>query len=345
MAQFIVLALVLTSAAILLIAVPLARRGAHGEPAPRAAIGAALVILIGGAACYSAWSNWTWSQAPEGNQPQDMVARLARRLEHNPNDLQGWLMLGHSYEVLQQLPLAVRAYERADRLAGGRNVDALVGLAEALALGDSAELDGRAGKLLERAIALDPNSARALFYGAAAALRHGALPLARERFERLLTLDPPEKVRPILEQEIAAIDHELADQAQGHAASAAPATSAAPAATGPASVRLNVVLAPAMQKGASSAVPLFVIVRDPRRPGPPLAVKRLESRFPQRVDLTPADSMLPERRFAAGDSVQIIARIARSGQATGASGDPFGEITYLVGRDGLTNLVIDRLTP
>jgi hypothetical protein len=55
--------------------------------------------------------------------------------------------------------------------------------------------------------------------------------------------------------------------------------------------------------------------------------------------------MLPERRFAAGDSVQIIARIARSGQATGASGDPFGEITYLVGRDGLTNLVIDRLTP
>jgi hypothetical protein len=55
--------------------------------------------------------------------------------------------------------------------------------------------------------------------------------------------------------------------------------------------------------------------------------------------------MLPERRFAVGDSVQVIARIARSGQATGAAGDPFGEITYLVGRDGLANLVIDRLTP
>jgi cytochrome c-type biogenesis protein CcmH len=346
MTGFILLAVALTIAAVLLVAVPLAKRGAPTEPAPKAAICAALVIIIGGGACYLAWSNWTWSQAPEGNEPQDMVARLARRLEHNPDDLQGWLMLGHSYVVLQQLPLAVRAFERADRLAGGRNVDAVVGLAEALALGDPAELDGRAGRLIERAITLDPNSGKALFYGAAAALRHGALPLARERFQHLLTLDPPAKVRPILEQEIASIDHELADQAQAPAAPNTAAPAGAPAtAIAAASVRLNVVLAPAMQARGSTAAALFVIVRDPRRPGPPLAVKRLESRFPQRVDLTPADSMLPDRRFAAGDAVQIIARIARSGQATGAAGDPFGEITYLVGRDGLVNVVIDRVMP
>jgi cytochrome c-type biogenesis protein CcmH len=346
MTGFILLAIALTIAAVLLVAMPLAKRDAPTQPAPKAAIGAALVIIIGGGACYLAWSNWTWSQAPEGNQPQDMVARLARRLEHNPDDLQGWLMLGHSYVVLQQLPLAVRAFERADRLSGGRNVDALVGLAEALALGDPAELDGRAGRLIERAITLDPNSGKALFYGAAAALRHGALPLARERFQHLLTLDPPAKVRPILEQEIASIDHELADQAHAPAApnTAAPA-GAPPAANAAASVRLNVVLAPAMEARGGTSAPLFVIVRDPHRPGPPLAVKRLESHFPQRVELTPADSMLPERRFAAGDTVQIIARIARSGQTTGAAGDPFGEITYLVGRDGLVNVVIDRVMP
>ena len=55
--------------------------------------------------------------------------------------------------------------------------------------------------------------------------------------------------------------------------------------------------------------------------------------------------MLPERRFAVGEQVQVIARIARSGQAMGATGDPFGEVTYLVGRDGLVDVVIDRLTP
>jgi cytochrome c-type biogenesis protein CcmH len=345
MAAFILFAVVLTIGAVLLVVVPLARGGRESHPAPFAALGAALVIVIGGAACYIAWSNWTWSQAPEADLPQNMVARLARRLEHNPDDLQGWLMLGNSYVVLQQLPLAVRAYERADRLAGGQSAEALIGLAEALVLGDPAELDGRAGRLIERAVTMDPNSGKALFYGAAAALRHGALPLARERFTRLLALNPPAKVRPILEQQIAQIDRQLADQAQAPAALPNAAPPGAPAASTAASVRLNVVLAPAIGARGGDSVPLFVIVRDPRRPGPPLAVKRLESHFPQRVDLTPADSMLPERRFAVGDSVQVIARIARSGQATGAAGDPFGEITYLVGRDGLANLVIDRLTP
>jgi cytochrome c-type biogenesis protein CcmH len=345
MAGFILLAVVLTIAAVALVAVPLVKRGAGAHPpAPKAAICAAGVIVIGAAACYIAWSNWTWSQTPDGNLPQNMVARLARQLEQNPEDLQGWLMLGHSYVILQQLPLAVRAYERADRLAGGKNIDAIVGLAEALALGDPAELDGRAGRLIERAITLDPNSGKALFYGAAAALRHGALPLARARFVHLLSLDPPANVRPILEQEVASIDHELAAQAQAPAAPA-PAPAGAPAATHAASVRLNVVLAPALGARGGDAAALFVIVRDPRRPGPPLAVKRLESRFPQRVELTPADSMLPDRHFAVGDTVRVIARIARSGQAMGASGDPFGEISYLVGRDGLANVVIDRVTP
>ena len=345
MTAFILLAVALLAAAILLIAVPLTRRGGAGTaPAPRAAAGAALVILTGAVGCYYIWSNWNWSPPPDGNLPQNMVARLARRLEHNPDDMQGWLMLGHSYVVLQQLPLAVRAYERADRLAGGKDVEAIVGLAEALTLSDPAELDGRAGRLIERAIILDPNSGKALFYGAAAALRHGTLPLARARFERLLTLDPPASVRPILQQEIASIDHELAAQAQASTAPAAAPQAGVPVAADAARVRLNVVLAPAIGAGGD-AVPLFVIVRDPRRPGPPLAVKRLTSHFPQRVELTAADSMLPDRHFSAGDTVQVIARIARSGQATGAPGDPFGEISYLVGRDGLANIVIAHLTP
>jgi len=345
MVIFILLAGVLTTAAVLLIAVPLIRGGAEkSPPASWAALAAALVIILGGGACYVLSSNWTWNMV-EGSEPQDMVARLARRLEHNPNDLQGWLMLGQSYEVLQQLPLAVRAYERANRLAGGKNVDAIVGLAGALALADPAELDGRAGRLIEQAIRMEPNSGKALFYGAAAALRRGELPLARERFARLLTLDPPANVRPILQQEIDAIDQTLAGGGSASATPGAAAPAAAPQSDAVASVRLNVKLAPAIGVRAGASDPLFVIVRDAKRPGPPLAVKRLQSRFPQRVDLTAADSMLPARQITPGETVEIIARIAHSGQATGASGDPFGEISYLVGQDGLADIVIDRLMP
>ena len=79
--------------------------------------------------------------------------------------------------------------------------------------------------------------------------------------------------------------------------------------------------------------------------GPPLAAKRLESQFPQPVTLTPADAMIPGRTFAAGQTVQVVARIARSGNPVAASGDPYGEVTYRVGEDGLLDLVIDHLTP
>jgi hypothetical protein len=40
-----------------------------------------------------------------------------------------------------------------------------------------------------------------------------------------------------------------------------------------------------------------------------------------------------------------VARIARSGNPVGASGDPYGQVTYKVGQDGLVSLVIDQVTP
>ena len=138
--------------------------------------------MIGAAALYGTLSNWSWHAAAPPTTPEAMVAQLARRLEGHPDDLRGWLMLGKSYTVLEQYPLAARAYQRADRIAGGKNIEAIVGLAEALVLGNESELDGRAGRLFEQALALDPHSGKALFYGAATALRRGDLPLARRAF-------------------------------------------------------------------------------------------------------------------------------------------------------------------
>jgi cytochrome c-type biogenesis protein CcmH len=266
-----------------------------------------------------------------------MVARLARQLEGDPKNLEGWLMLGRSYVVLQEYPLALRAFERADRLSEGKNVEALLGEVEALALQDPAELEGRAGRLVERALALDPDSGKALFFGATIAARRGDLPLARQRFVKVLAMNPPDSVRVLLEQEIRAIDDKLA------AAPPSAAPQPAAGASAEAAVRVNITLSPAVT--GTTAAPLFVFVRPVGQKGPPLAAKRLESHFPQSVTLTPADSMLPGRSFAAGQQVQVVARISRSGSPMGASGDPFGEITYRVGEDGLLNLVIDRLMP
>jgi len=342
MLTFLLLAAALTLAAVIAVALPLLRRTAVPPgPAAWTALGAALLLVAGSAILYLTWSNWRWGAAEAADSPRSMVARLARKLEHNPNNLEGWLMLGHSYTVLQEYPLAVRAYERADRLSDGKSAEALVGEAEALALGDENELDGRAARLIERALVMAPDSGKALFFGAAIAERHGDLALARERFTKILAMNPPESVRPLLAQQISAIDSKLASAAAG---AATPAAGAAAASAAAAVVQVNVTLAPSLG-AAAGAAPLFVFVRDPLRPGPPLAVKRLESHFPQSVALGASDSMVPGRVLAAGQSVEVVARIARSGSPVGASGDPFGQVTYRVGRDGPVSLVIDRVTP
>jgi cytochrome c-type biogenesis protein CcmH len=340
MLSFVLLAAALTVAGIALVAIPLLRTRRDGtRPAAWTALAATAVLVVGAAVLYVLWSNWPWRAPPPANSPETMVAQLARRLERNPDNLDGWLMLGRSYLALQEFPLAYRAYERAERLSGGRNAEALIGEAQALAMSDPAELDGRAARLIERALVVAPDSSKALFFGAAVAARRGDLPLARQRFAKVLATNPPDAVRAFLEQQIAAIDRQL-----GTMAAATPAAAAARAPAASANVRVRITLAPAL-KDSAGAFPLFVFVRDPAHPGPPLAVRRLASEFPQTVELTPKDSMIPGRSFGPGDNVTVGARIARSGTPVGASGDPFGEIRYQVGKDGLVTLTIDHVTP
>jgi cytochrome c-type biogenesis protein CcmH len=391
MITFIILAAAFTFAAAIAIAVPLLKKDQESTAQSSwTAMAVIAVLVVGGAASYVSLSNWPWTNAPQieaqangPDSPLAMVERLKKRLETNPQDLEGWLMLGRSYVVLDQVPLAIRAYEHADRIAGGKNVEALVGLAEALAVQDQNALEGQAGELLEKALQIDPKSDRALFYGGAAALRRGELPLARQRFATLLELNPPDQIKPLLQEQIAAIDKQLGG-APNESAGAGPSAKGAPneavaangagrqanangepnqpaagagmqakaqasasgaTNSGPAAIHINVTISPKLSASLPAGAPLFVFVRDPNRPGPPLAVKRLSNRFPQTVELTSADAMVPGRELTDGQQVQVVARIAKSGTPTAQSGDPFGEVGYHVGHDKVVDIVIDRLTP
>jgi cytochrome c-type biogenesis protein CcmH len=330
--------------------------GAPDAPARAAAAVAVVVLLGGGAALYGTWSNWNWPAAVPGaapGTPAEMTASLARRLEREPNDLEGWLMLGRSFAALGQFPLAVRAYERANRLAPNGNADALTGWAEALTLENEAELTGRAGRLFEQALAIDPESQRALFFGAVAAERRGEYPLALERFRKLLALDPPANVQPVLEEQVAALEAQIAGRPSpaaagpGAAAGVSAASGAGPVvAAGAAVIRLKVRLGAALVAKVGQGAPLFVFVRAPGGGGPPLAAKRMTTAaLPALIELTPADSMIAGRSFAAGDAVDVVARVSLGGAPTGQTGDPFGKLSYQVGRDGEKELVIDQLTP
>ena len=346
MITFIVIAAAMALAVSAVIAVPLLSRRRATPQSPWTAMAVLVVLLLGASGLYGAFSNWNWSQPQSDNadsSPQSMVASLARRLARNPSDLEGWLLLGRSYSVLQETPLAIRAYERANELARGTNVDALLGLAEALISQDDTQLAGRAGQLVEQALTLAPTSPKGLFYGAAAAIQRKDLPLAHQRFVALLAENPPQNVRPIIQQQINAIDQALGTAAP--AADEVPGPTAAQGGGDMARVRINITLAPTLKLGDKGHAPLFVFVRDPRAAGPPLAVKRLTAHFPQVVELSSADAMLAGHGMQIGQDVEIVARLSGTGGPLARSGDPFGSTAYHVGATGSATVVIDRLTP
>ena len=308
-------------------------------------------LAIAAIALYGWSSHWTWLQEDSSvDSPAAMVSRLARRLESKPNDVQGWLMLGRSYMALGQLPLAQRAYQRADRLESGRNVEALIGLAEAMVMQSNGAVDPRAVRIFEQALTLEPNSEKALFYSAVAARQRGDTPLAVVRFEKMLQLEPPANVRNILQQQVVELRASITASGTRTAAAAADTALAGPSSAAAASrdaprVIVAVSIQPALARQIAPGSSLFVFVRAPGRPGPPLAVKRLPTTLPVSVELTPADSMVPGLSFAPNDTVEVSAKVSADGSATPKSGDLIGRVRYIVGRDFKKSIVIDRRTP
>ena len=336
---FIFIAGTLAAAALVLVLLPLLRRRSDAQPASMLAAAAVLcAILLGGAGLYASFSNYAWQSPPSSAEsPAAMTAKLAKRLATEPDDLEGWLMLGRSYTALEQYPLAVRAYQRADRLADGSNAEAIIGVGESLVAQDPAQLEGAAGRLFERALEIEPGNAKATFYSAFAAMARGDLARARVRFQQMLALNPPAEVRTIIESRVAAIDAQLGAESAGGEGKAGQ--------DGRAVIAVHITLAPALAARVPPGAALFVAARDPQAPGPPFAAKRLAARFPVDVELTPADAMMPSRHISAGQQLDVVARVALGGTPTATSGDPYGQVSYHVGRDGRLNITIDRLAP
>lgn len=266
---------------------------------------------------------------------EEMVASLAARLETDPDDLNGWIMLGRSYMTLGNFPEAVLAYERVVKIEQSQNAVSLVNLGEALLARDNSRIEGRTAALFESALALEPNNPEALFYGGIAAMNRGNTEQAAERWEILLGLNPPEEIRGILEQRIA--------EWRG----VAPPTMSTPASAQAGTV---IVAEISVSAAALASLPaeasVFVVARDPAQPSPPIAVtRRVLSELPATVNLSDADSMIPGRSLSAFTEVELIARVSVSGQPIAESGDWFGSVLVQPSASNAVTLQIDQQVP
>ena len=101
-----------------------------------------------------------------------MVARLAERMQANPDDIPGWLMLARSYKAMGRYEEAAAAYARAEKVIDD-DPELLASYAETIAMASGNGLKGKPGQLIGRALKIDPQHPHSLFLAGAAAMEAG----------------------------------------------------------------------------------------------------------------------------------------------------------------------------
>jgi cytochrome c-type biogenesis protein CcmH len=128
------------------------------------------------------------TQHPMGDV-STMIAGLEGRLQQNPNDAQGWHMLGWSYMRVNRPADAAKAYGHAVALDPA-NTEYLSAEGEALVQSEGKVSDDAAG-LFRRAVKVDANDARSRYFLAIYRDQQGDHKGAMEDFITLLKSAPP----------------------------------------------------------------------------------------------------------------------------------------------------------
>lgn len=142
------------------------------------------------------------SAQPQGEvtpeQIQAMVARLAERMEAEPDNAEGWSMLARSYFAMGRFDDAANAYGRLVKIVDG-DAQVWTDYADALAMKQGRQLAGEPEAMLKKALELDPDNVKALALAGSAAMQRGDAPGARAHWEKLLKLLPEDSplVEPI----------------------------------------------------------------------------------------------------------------------------------------------------
>lgn len=305
----------------------------------------------------------TAAASPDAAVPTDpeveaMVSKLATRLQEQPNNPDGWAMLGRSYAVMQRYTDAAAAYAKANELVQqDPNPEWLTGEGEALGLSRNRDLLGRPAQLFEAALAIDPRYDKALWYGALAAEQGGDVRKAVGYFKQLLAGELPDEIRSVVQERLGALDPAALAALPAPAPTASAESAPPPAAINPApsaptvdGPRLTVEVAirsELAQRIPANAV-LFVFAKAANGPPMPLAVQRLPGapKLPLTVTLDDSMGMLPSLKLSQFPAWTITARYSASGNVTAAAGDLEGSVQ--VRADDAAKplrVTIDRVVP
>ncbi|MGJ0485949.1 MAG: c-type cytochrome biogenesis protein CcmI [Methylomicrobium sp.] len=257
---------------------------------------------------------------PTSADIEKMVAGLAEKMKANPDDAEGWLMLGKSYKYLEQYPKAADAFANAYRLMGDKP-DVMLLYAEALAFSADKNLAGKPSELIFKALNIEPENPNGLWLAGLAKVQQGDSKAAAALWRKLES-QLPEGSEPRKEMQ------NIIASLPGEAQAAATGPQTPPAAAGAsASVTAEVSLAPELQASASPSDTLFIYAQALSGPKMPLAIVRKQvSDLPVKVTLDDSMAMIPAMKLSNFGEVKLLARISKAGQAVTQSGDLIGTV-------------------
>ena len=304
--------------------------GASTRPAPGTAVVLAvtlpalafgLYLLLGTPAAVTDHpvADTTSASAKQGQDMVTLLEQLAARLTEQPDDARGWALLGNALMSTGRYLEAVPAYRRLTELRP-TDAEALVRYADALAMAAGGNLSGEPTRLIEQALALDPQQIQGLWLAGIAAEKRGQPAVALAYWRRLapLVANEPESYQEV---------RRFITRATAATESTAAGTTASPSAQPGNAIRLQVVVSidPALLTDVKPADTLFVFAREPDGPPMPVAAVRVAALpLPREVVLDERTASLTDGSLVQYAQLEIGARISRSGDAAKHAGDLIG---------------------
>ena len=262
-------------------------------------------------------------------QMEAMLARLAQRMESNPGDGEGWVMLARSYGTIGRWNEAVAAFAKAEVLFP-QDPQLLADYADTLAMAQGQRLQGKPEALVQRALKMDGNNVKALALAGTAGFERGDFRMAIQYWQRMLPLLPPESemgnsVRASIQEaqgklggapkSVVAID----PAKQVEAAKPAKA-SAATAKAG--SLSGTIKLAPALAKRVGPEDTVFVLARPAQGSRMPLAAVRVKVKeLPLTFSFDDSMAMSSSAKLSDFKEVVVAARVSKTGNVMPEKGD------------------------
>lgn len=248
--------------------------------------------------------------------PQQIMAmteKLAEKLAANPNDGEGWLMLGRSYAMIGRHGESAAAFGRAISILPP-NAGLYADYADVLAMAQGRRLAGEPEKAIAKSLELDPGNVKGLALSGSAAFERGDYRRAVSEWQKILLLVPPDSnVAQSIKSSIADAQARAGDM---------PGAPAAQAAMPGASVSGSVSLDAKLKDQVAPTDTVFVFARAVDGPRMPLAMKRMTvAQLPTEFSLDDSMSMTPNARLSGVKQVIIGARVSKAGGATPRPGD------------------------